>query len=196
MYWFGFKPSQSTIDNIGVLHATGCRNRQSHLHKTPLSQGVCLFWFTHYIFSIAGDSLVNAMKGMDDFYQQKELLQAFDVLLKNQEILASKSEVDEQVMITEIERIFNDDQKEDYQDFRVFIDTYDVFVTFLGLSLGVNILCLGISDKLPKTQGCENNFNNTALLSKVEGLEKSAIWVKVMLASIIGLLLLITLKVY
>ncbi|OEF53817.1 hypothetical protein [Enterovibrio norvegicus] len=162
-----------------------------------LSHKECVFSGLLIIFlALLVIPLVNAMKGMDDFYQQKELLQAFDVLLKNQEILASKSEVDEQVIITEIERIFNDDQKEDYQDFRVFIDTYDVFVTFLGLSLGVNILCLGISDKLPKTQGCENNFNNTALLSKVEGLEKSAIWVKVMLASIIGLLLLITLKVY
>ncbi|MBE4575636.1 hypothetical protein BOO36_17700, partial [Vibrio navarrensis] len=42
--------------------------------------------------------LVTAMKGMDDFYQQKELLNAFEVVVKNQEILASKSYGGESVM--------------------------------------------------------------------------------------------------
>lgn len=140
--------------------------------------------------------LVTAMKGMDDFYQQKELLNAFEVVVKNQEILASKSYGGESVMISKIEHYMNDDEKKDYGNFRAFIDTYEIFLTFLGLSLGVNILCLGFSDKLTNISSCTHNDSSLNILSRIKTVENSITLVKAMLSLIIGLILVILLKMY
>ncbi|WP_131826438.1 hypothetical protein, partial [Salinivibrio sp. MA607] len=89
---------------------------------------------------------------MDDHYRQRELLEAIKTVVKNQAALSSDYNEGSSVVIRNIENYMSADEKYDYSNFRAFIDAYDMILTFLGLSLGVNILCLGFSEKLPQNK--------------------------------------------
>ncbi|WP_158137018.1 hypothetical protein [Vibrio metschnikovii] len=138
-----------------------------------LSHIECIVWGIVFI-ALSGCvmPLVSAMKGMDGYYTQTETLNALTVISENQKKMVALYTDDSAVDLDNVVPYFTKEQSEDYSSFRTYIDAYEIFLTFLGLSLGTNILSMGLQGKLPAPQlKCTCDHSDMSLV-KLDALEK------------------------
>ncbi|KKD00330.1 hypothetical protein [Photobacterium halotolerans] len=145
----------------------------------------CIYWGLFIIaLSTSLMPLINTVKGLDSYYEQTELLNAIEVVIKNQALFADSQGLNNTPLLEEVPRLLTENERKDYSKFRVLIDTYEIFITFLGLALGVNLFTMGLSNKLPESSSANQSCKCASLERQMNTLNRSFRHIKLLLVAV------------